>query len=152
MKAPYQRYVVEASPLLGRGEVYRPEVEIDVTGGNGHASFLALVDTGADATLLPRAIGEAIGAEIDDGRRSYAAGIGSRRLGVAPGRVELEMRQGREHYRWLATVGFADFSNAEDQVAILGHAGCLEFLIATFDGEARELTLKPSGHAPWMIR
>ena len=82
MKFPYQRYTVTPSPSVPDGILYRPEVPLRVIGSIGDASFLALVDSGADETLLPCSMGEAIGVRIDDSTQSQVAGIGGQLVDV----------------------------------------------------------------------
>ncbi len=145
MKFPYQRYEVEPSPAFSNGVVHRPEVPLRVIGPTGVAIFLALVDSGADGTILPKSIGEAIGVALDEHQSAPAAGFGGGRATVLPGRVELEVQQGSEQHRWAATVGFGDFASPEDEHMILGHAGFLDYFVATFHGERHELELVATG-------
>lgn len=144
MKFSYQRYEVEVAPGFSEGILYRPEIPIRVIGLTGDASFLALVDTGADGTVLPRAVGEAVGAIIDDQHTTRVTGVAGQELTVSPGEVEFELRSGRKTYRWRATIGFADFSSSEAEQALLGHSGFLNLMRATFDGERHELVIKPT--------
>ena len=145
MKFPYQRYEVEPSPAFSSGVVHRPEVPLRVIGPTGDAIFLALVDSGADGTILPKSIGEAIGVALDEQQSVPAAGFGGGQAAVLAGRVEVEVQQGGEHHRWAATVGFVDFASPEDEHTILGHAGFLDYFVATFDGERHELELVATG-------
>ncbi len=146
MKFAYQRYEVEASPAFGGGLLYRPEIPLRVIGQAGDANFLALVDTGADGTLIPRSLGERIGVEIDDSQAVPVRGFsGAGEVKVSPGLVSLELRQGETCYRWEATIGFVEFATPEAEQGILGHAGCLDFFVVTFDGETHELAVEPNG-------
>jgi len=145
MKFPYQRYEVEPSPAFSSGVVHRPEVPIRLIGPTGDALFLAIVDTGADGTILPKSIGDAIGVRLDEQESVLAAGFGGGHADVLPGRVELEVQQGGDRHRWAATVGFVDFSSPEDEHTILGHAGFLDYFFAAFDGERHELELVATG-------
>ena len=67
---------------------------------------------------------------------------------VVPGRVTLELRQGSTLHRWETTVGFVEFASPETEQGILGHAGCLDYFVITFDGEKHELTIEPNGQFP----
>lgn len=141
MNFPYQRYAVEASPVVSRGVVYRPEITLRLIGASGDAIIHALVDTGADGTLFPRSIGEAIGATIYETNTATVRGLGGELLTVVAGEVEIELRAGDDCHRWNMTVGFTSLEKPEDEVAILGHAGFLDYFRATFDGQGRELQL-----------
>ena len=145
MRFAYQSYEVEPSPAFGGGVLYRPEIPLRVIGQAGDANFFALVDTGADGTLIPRSLGERIGVAINDRQATPVRGFsGYEQVPVAPGRVTLELRQGKTVYRWAATVGFVDFATDEAEQAILGHAGCLDYFVVTFDGGRHELEIELS--------
>jgi len=47
--------------------IFRPEVRIRVHGPNGSGDFLALVDTGADNTILPESVARALGIPVVPG-------------------------------------------------------------------------------------
>ena len=109
----YQRYEVEASPAFGGGLLYRPEIPLRVIGQTGDANFFALVDTGADGTLIPRSLGERIGVDLDDSQPTSVRGFsGQDEVLVVPGRVTLELRQGSTLHRWETTVALVEFVNA----------------------------------------
>jgi hypothetical protein len=141
MTFPYQRYAVEASPVFSRGVVYRPEITLRIIGGAGDAIIHALVDTGADGTLFPRSIGEAIGATIYEKSTATVRGLGGEPLTVVAGEVEIEVADGDERHRWTMPVGFTSLQDPQDEVAILGHAGFLDYFEATFNGQGHELHL-----------
>lgn len=142
MKFAYQRYAIEPSPEFPKGILYRPEVPLRIIGTMGDATVLALVDTGADLTLPPRSIGEAIGVAMGDGPISRASGIAGQEVEVALAVVELELAQGRTVYQWSAKVGFVAFATPEDEVAVMGHAGSLHHFVARFHGRRHELELR----------
>jgi hypothetical protein len=45
-------------------------------------------------------------------------------------------------------VSFLDFARTEDEIALLGHTGFLEFFTVTFNGERREVELTPNQNLP----
>jgi hypothetical protein len=151
MRFPYQRYQVTTTPTLPTAVLYRPEVPLRVLGPGGDASVLALVDTGADHTLLPRTIGDAIGAVIDDTRRWPVGGIAGQEIELAPGDIDLELMGGGQTFQWQATVGFATFTEPEDEVIVLGHTGFLDFFRVLFDGHLRELEVLPAPNFPGTV-
>ncbi|MND04228.1 hypothetical protein D3C83_244040 [compost metagenome] len=65
--------------------------------------------------------------------------------------MTLQVSDGRQTYEWNATAGFAAFDDPEDEIAILGHASCLDYFRATFDGEARQVELVPAGSFPGSV-
>lgn len=148
MKFPYVEYSVEPSPTLPNGIIYRPMLPIRVIGPAGEISILGLLDTGSDQTLLPRTVGNDIGANIDNTQQWSLGGVGGQSIHAVLGRVELEIAYESEAYRWPQQVGFVSFATAEDEVAILGHAGFLDFFTVTFDGENHEFSPKSNQLLP----
>jgi hypothetical protein len=51
-------------------------------------------------------------------------------------------------YRWQTIVGFLEVEQPEDEVALLGYAGFLEFFRATFDSQSHELELTANDRFP----
>ena len=144
----YTTYEVDASSTNPLGIVRRPEVLLRVSGGTSARLLLALVDTGADESVLPLSLAESIGVAIDDANTLQAAGVGGHLIDLLPGSVELEVTNGSESYKWRTVVGFARFEEPDDECAILGHVGALEYFTATFDGESHQLSLAPNATFP----
>jgi hypothetical protein len=141
----YYRYEVDTSPICPEGVVYRPEAKLCVRGTTGLVFVRALIDTGADHTLLPISTARRVGAELFQDDPDAAKGVGGQEIAIVPGRVELELISEEESFEWTAVVGFAEFASADDECSLLGHAGCLEFFHAIFDGIARVVELTPLG-------
>ncbi len=106
-------------------------------------SLLALADTGADETILPRSVGDLIGAAIDEAVTWTVTGVGGQHVGVTLARVELALVSSRTVYRWRAAVGLVDFSNPDDEVAVLGHVGFFDQFTAHFNTRRRQVTVNP---------
>lgn len=109
---------------------------------------MALVDTGADESVLPLSLAKNIGVEVDESRSIPAAGVGGHPIELLPGAVELEIGDGSESYRWRAIVGFARFDRPENECTCIGHVAALEYFTATFDGERQRCTLVPNATFP----
>jgi hypothetical protein len=144
----YTTYEVDSSPANPSGLVRRLEVLLGVRGSTAARLVLALVDTGADESVLPLSLAESIGVGIDNANKLQAAGVGGHLIDLLPGSVELEVTNGPESYKWRTIVGFARFEDPDDECAILGHVGALEYFTATFDGEAHQMTLVPNAKLP----
>jgi hypothetical protein len=76
------------------------------------------------------------------GESEGALGAGSHELNSWPGSVEIEIKQGRESYRWRTVVGFLA-GHDDPPLAYLGQAGFLEHFNATFDTENWTVELIP---------
>lgn len=148
MKYPYTAYSVDPSSMIPDGIVHRPEVILRIIGSSGEVYLTALLDTGADESILPSWVAEEAGVELHAGEVTQAAGIAGQQVDVIPGTVQLELVGEHESYAWPATIGFAHFESPDDEYAILGHAGCLNFFTLTFDAERREVTITPNANFP----
>jgi hypothetical protein len=148
MNFTYTKYLVEPTPTIPDGIIHRPQVFLRIAGSKSDLFLLALVDTGADETIIPLSVADEIGIELDANKRSQASGVTGQPLELLPGRVELEILGESEAYRWSDTISFARFADEEDECAILGHAGALRYFTATFDGERNQGSLLPNGTMP----
>src|SRR5438034_9987012 len=105
MRFPYQGYQVEPSATVPHGLLYRPEVPIRVIGSTGEVSLFILADTGADETLLPRSVGELVGAEIDEAQIWSVSGFSGQEVGVVLADVMFALASRVTVYHWIASVG-----------------------------------------------
>lgn len=149
MKFSYSSYEVDPSPTVPSGVVYRPEVTIDVIGTRRMETIQALVDTGSDETIFPASLAQAIGVQLDHASAGQASAVGGHAVQLVPGSVVLEITQGEQNNRWRTTVGFLEAERPEDEVALLGYAGFLEFFRAAFDSQNHELELTANDRLPY---
>ncbi|HEX2477349.1 MAG TPA: hypothetical protein VHK01_21515 [Lacipirellulaceae bacterium] len=148
MKLDYRRTEVDPSPICPSGIVYRPMVTLRIGGSARSAYLRALIDTGANHTIVPFSVAENVAAELYRDKQDAAKGIGGQEITIIPGRVELELLGDGQSYKWTAVVGFAKFDSPDDECSILGHAGCLEYFLASFDGVERVVELVQIGDFP----
>ncbi len=101
-----------------------------------------LLDTGSDDTVFSEQVARNIGIDLS---QTVAQPIGLAGRGLIPCRyatVVLRITDGSlETYEWAATVGFV---TVPLHIALLGHAGFLQFFDADFLGADREVTLTPN--------
>ena len=126
------------------GSMYRPYLPVTLSYGRksfpvGHA----LVDTGADMTILPLDIAHYLEVELDDSRAVRIEGAGGgvfvalpswRKIGYA---IE---QKGHRPICWQGTAYFA----AEQPLVLLGHLDCLEKCDLQFFGAQRILKVAKS--------
>ncbi len=148
MRFPYRQYISKFPGTDDYRLILRPIISLRIIGPKSEARWDALVDTGADETLLPLSLAEVLKIELDQQLTSEAAGISGDRLRIYYGDVEFRVAADDEVVSWKTTVGFVEFGAADDEVKILGHGGCLDYFTATFDGEKAELELVPNGLLP----
>lgn len=139
MKFPYAQYQVEPTPSdPGVTVIYRPVIPFRASSDAAGTVFYGLLDSGADETMLTRALAEAAGIVADTSQTSVAMSA-SGEIPVVYGRATLEVGRGKERFRWKTTVGIVD---QPWQEAILGRRGFLQFFDVTFRGGKQEIILK----------
>ncbi len=144
--------IVSSSPDTGELVViFRPEVHVRIHGPRGCGDFLALVDTGADNTILPESIAHDLGIILIPGRGPAATGFGGQAIALSFADVELELVHPQGGPRWLGQVYFAA-KGASDETLVLGHQGFLDYFTATFSGEDCSLILDANGYLPPAVR
>ena len=148
MKFLYREYVSLFPGTDDYRLILRPVITVRIAGPNSITRWDALVDTGADETLLPRSLADLLCVELDQTATSQAVGISGDNLTIYYGEVEFQISSGDESATWRTIVGFVEFGTPEDEVIILGHGGCLDYFTATFDGENAELELRVNSLLP----
>jgi len=140
--------LISSGPDTGEPAIiFRPEVPIRLHGPNGSDDFQALVDTGADNTVFPKALADALGIPLIAGTGPAAQAFGGQKIALSYADVELELIHAQGNLRWLARVYFVADEAAEPTV-ILGHQGFLDYFTATFRGEECALDLEPNSYLP----
>jgi len=140
--------IVSSSPDTGEPVViFRPEVRIKVHGSKGSGDFLALVDTGADNTILPESIARDLGISLIAGKGPAATAFGGQEIALSYADIEMELVHPNATLRWLARVYFVEGS-ADKETLILGHQGFLDYFTAIFKGEECALDLEANSYLP----
>lgn len=123
----------------------RPEVTVVIHGSHASKSYVGLVDTGADYTLVPVAVAESLGIAMFENLGADAESFGGHALQTRYGRVVFELPDEQRRLKWEA---MALFHESENETLLLGHVGFLHYFTATFDGMRMELTLTPTDDFP----
>ncbi len=123
------------------GFVYRPA--IPVTFSYGTRKFPvgnALVDTGADMTILPLEMAHALEIELDDSKSVVLGHAGGGSFIALPSQRKIGYAVELKGHRPLCWQGIAYFA-AEQPMALLGHYQCLDKFDLLFRGKDRVLKL-----------
>jgi hypothetical protein len=145
----FYRPAITYSPETGEPTVVlRPEIPVRVIGPRATAQFRALVDTGADNTILPWSLAENCGVELVEGKGPQMEVFGGQKIETLFGDVRFELKDASETIRWRTRVQFFAFPSPEEESLVLGHAGFLDFFTAVFDGQLGELSLTPNSDLP----
>jgi hypothetical protein len=128
---------VDPSPGSPDEPVYRPKIPVRLRGPLGDdALTFALVDTGADETVVPLSLAGPLRVEL--GSKVHALyDAGGRPNPVRYGDVELTIGDGSNSCSWRARVAFQRGRRS----SVLGRAGNLDRLTITFDGPKRRLVI-----------
>jgi hypothetical protein len=145
---PYRPIVVLAPDGIDYLLVLRPEIPIVVSGPAGEFTYLGLVDTGSDQTILPSTIAKDLGIDLQLSAKPSASAFGGQQVNLHAGRISLRLESDGESCAWSDTVSFFDFPSRADEAIVLGHAGFLDYFTATFDGKLGQLTLLPNDELP----
>lgn len=144
----YSSVLVRDAETGDPGLILRPEVSIRVIGPADERLLWALVDTGADNTILPMSVAEQCGIATVNGTGPMLEAYGGQKITTRFGNIAFELRAGSDVIRWQARVQFFDFDSPEQESIVLGHADFLDYFTATFDGLEGILTLLPNEELP----
>ena len=148
MKFSYSAFV---SPSPDSGDeviIFRPEVPLRIHGASSSATYMALVDTGADNTILPLSIARELNITTRDGNGPGATAFGGQQIRLTYADVKLEISDAELALHWQARVHFFDFPDAQREALVVGHEGFLDFFTAVFEGAQMMLDLEANEDMP----
>ena len=148
MKFPYRGIITTAPDGADYLLILRPEVPVTIIGPAGSGTYLALVDTGSDNTILPKSIADDLGISLQPAGGPPASVFGGHRVELLTGTSVLRLEEAGESLTWTTPVFFFDFASREEETLILGHAGFLDYFTAIFDGKEGLLTLLANDDLP----
>ena len=135
MKFKYSEYIGPNNT-----KIFRPTVPIIFKNKSKFIQTEAIIDSGADFTILPIEIAGILDIKLDVHTKTIFHGAGGNPFTVYPSPVNIEhtLRQGGfRTIQWHTKVFFA-----ESQPGILlGHRGFLEKFKITLDGKKKELEI-----------
>ena len=105
------------------------------------------MDTGADNTILPGSVARALGIPLKHATGPAALAFGGQEIVLSYADVELELIHSDATLRWLAHVYFR-VGKEDEEGALLGQEGFLEYFTAAFCGDESVLDLEPNRYLP----
>lgn len=144
MRFPYSSSIVGEDENGDALVLLRPEIRVRVIGPAGSRLLWAIVDTGADYTVLPMSVAEHCGIETFGCAVPFLRTFSGDAMETRIGEATFLLRQDGQELHWRSEVQFYEFESASRETMVLGHAGFLDYLTATFDGLDAILTLEPS--------
>jgi hypothetical protein len=121
--------------------IYLPSLPVTFSCDKEFPVGHALVDTGADITLLPMEMREWIGVDLNDGAAIQIGSAGGGGFMAIPSAKKVQYsieKPGFRALRWKGTVFFAP----RQPLVLLGHYQCLDQLNLTFKGKERTLAVE----------
>ncbi|OGC81792.1 MAG: hypothetical protein A2V81_01640 [Candidatus Abawacabacteria bacterium RBG_16_42_10] len=135
MKFKYSQY-----PTPDGASLYRPSIPITFQNGSKSITVEALIDSGADFTVLPIEIAGVLGIKLNIKNKESFQGAGGNPFNVYPSPTKLEhiLRQdGFRPINWKANVYFAE----SQPMILLGNKGFLDQFEIRLRGKQREIEI-----------
>lgn len=123
-------------------EIKSPSIPVILSGNKGKYEFIALLDSGADISVLSQEVAELLGLDLS-GQREEAKGIGGK-VSVVQANVNLKIKKAHESYNMVLPVKVI-LSNQDiesDIPILLGRAGFFDEFIVTFNQKEGRILLK----------
>ena len=124
--------VIDPKTGVFLAKVLRPKIPIFISSGKKTSDlFHALVDSGSDRNLFPARLGELVGLDIENGKKSFIYGIGSIKITAYEHEVNL-------HFGRLILKAKVDFSLEQD-MPLLGREGFFDLFKRIYLREKKKM-------------
>ncbi|MEI6731275.1 MAG: hypothetical protein WCK90_01200 [archaeon] len=122
-------------------EIKSPMVPITLSGKGAKYEFIALLDSGADISVIPLDVAELLNADLS-GKKEEVTGIGGFAEAIQT-TLNLEISRPHEPYSFTIPVKvLLTKTNTEDVPILLGRAGFFDKFEITFDQKNERIHLK----------
>ena len=121
-------------------EIKSPSIPITIWGEGQRFEFIALLDSGADISVVPREVAELLGLNLK-GKIEEAKGIGGK---VKATQTNMNIGLGKPHERYELNIPVKIIlENKEEEMPILlGRTGFFDKFIITFNQKEERITIK----------
>jgi len=120
-------------------------ISLTLIGPRGTQLLDGLIDSGADAILVPEYVAATIGIDLTTAAEETTRGIGGVRVTARYADVTMRIAAQNERREWTALVGFAPIGKRN---AILGHAGFLQYFTTILYGDLEFVELTSNSLYP----
>ena len=117
--------------------VKTPSIPLQLQGDQSFDT-LALVDSGADVSAIPKSIAEILGLDLS-GKKTYAYGIGGKVKSITS-KMRVKIDKGHEHYNFQIPVMV--ILDDYDFPILIGRSGFFKKFKITFDHRNEKVILK----------
>jgi hypothetical protein len=140
MHFPYVRLATSRPVLTLGGVCFRPQPVIDVSVIDPKDTRVVngLLDTGSDDTVFSESWAAQIGVDLTNAPTGTFKGVVPGAASIRYARVTLRLAGNGDRREWTALVGFTPIPLRR---ALIGYAGFLQFVAATFHGDREEIEL-----------
>ena len=121
-------------------EVKSPSIPITLIGKTMRFDAVALLDSGADVSAVPKDIAELLGLDLS-GKREPAYGIGGK-VDSVESSLSIIIEKGHEHYSFDIPVKV--ILDSYEFPVLLGRAGFFDKFVVSFNQKAEKILLKKS--------
>jgi len=121
-------------------EVKSPSIPVVLSGVGSKYQFIALLDSGADVSVIPKEVAELLGLDLNK-KKEEARGIG----GIVPAiqtNINIELGKPDEMYSFNIPVKVILSEIDEEIPVLLGRAGFFDKFVISFDQKEERVTLK----------
>ena len=120
------------------GMLHVPTLPISI---NGFPIEQAMIDTGADVTVLPMELHQVLGVDLDYENALPMSSAGGGTFKAIPSLKKLYYSIDKSGFRSITWQGKAFFSVGQS-VILLGHYECLSELVITLDGKRKKIRVE----------
>jgi predicted aspartyl protease len=122
-------------------EIKTPSIPVSLSGKGGRYGFIALLDSGADISVISQEVAELLGLDLS-GEREEATGIGGKVPAVQTS-VNIEIGKPHEIYNFSIPVKvILDRGVVEDLPILLGRVGFFDKFVITFNQREEKVIIK----------
>jgi len=125
-------------PRSNKTEAFSPSIPVVFSGNGSRYEFMALLDSGADISAIPRSMAELLGLDLS-GKREKAFGIGGEVPAIQT-KVNMEVSKGHETYSFQIPVKV--ILEGCEFPPLIGREGFFDNFHITFKQSEKKVSLK----------
>jgi|SRR3989338_486334 len=123
-------------------EIKSPSIPVTLSGSGGRYQFIALLDSGADISVIPKEVAELLGLDLS-GKKEEARGIGGKVPAIQT-KMNIELGKPHEIHSHNIPVKVILDGKDEEIPVLLGRAGFFDKFLITFNQKEEKVILKPN--------
>ena len=123
-----------------KSDIKSPSFSVTLWGAGQRYEFVALLDSGADVSVIPKDVAELLGLDLNWAKEE-ARGIGGKVFAIQTN-MNIELGKPHEKYSFRIPVKVILDNGEEELPIILGRVGFFDKFVITFDQKNEKITLK----------